>query len=185
MESADAPELDDTSRFAISLWVKPEIIPTATRTLVAKQTTSSSTRAYSLKITNTGRLILDINGATAGTVTSTNDSAGKLVAGQWAHVALVYDGTLGDTGTTPSTDHRSKLYINGVLNASMTESASSIPDLSSNFFLGVDHASSTNTFFNGWLDEVRVLSARYSSQSGTNYTSLGLSAARYGPPSSP
>ncbi|MCK5915357.1 MAG: LamG domain-containing protein, partial [Deltaproteobacteria bacterium] len=83
----------------------------------------------------------------------------------WTHFAVVFDGSL-------PVNERARIYINGVLDKVAAESSVSIPDRSSNLYIGNLYAGPSELkVYKGLLDEIRIMpKALTSSQIGALYT---------------
>src|SRR6185295_4675865 len=67
--------------------------------------------------------------------------------GQWYHVAVTFDGSLAST-------ERAKLWINGTLDITATETSATIPNYNSTVRIANTHPGAAN-WFNGRIDDVR------------------------------
>lgn len=136
----DSPSLDNTNAFTLSYWFNAKSFNGAG--IVAKRVSFNDNNAYGTFLTADGKLNIDIN--------SNNDrftSNASFERGAWYHVALVFDGTL-------TASQRAKLYINGTLDKTATETSTTIPHYNSPFYVGTISAITT-TLFDGLIDDVR------------------------------
>ncbi len=134
--------LDNTSQLTISMWVKPALLDGQPRGIISKRTGPSTEYSYSMFFHTNSKLYVDIADSTerfsSNTVFKDN---------RWYHIVLVYDGTLASA-------QRAKLFVDGVLDVTSTESSSSITDTSSNLVLGFLTAGSA--YFKGGIDDTRI-----------------------------
>ena len=136
---ADSPSLDNTSAFTLSWWFKANTFNNAG--LVAKRITPTSNNSYGAFLTVDGKLNVDIN-----TGNDRFTSATTFNLGAWYHIAVVFDGSLAQA-------QRAKLYVNGTLDTTTTETSTSIPDNASILHIGTLFPG--NPVFDGLIDEVR------------------------------
>lgn len=119
--------------------------------IISKRVNAGTNEAYIL-YTSAKKPILRING-NSGTQL---DSTATLADNTWYHIVGVFDGSLNNTGVAPSANHRMKIYINGTLTDSRTNTASaSVSATASDFAIG--HLVGNNA--SGWsgrIDEVAV-----------------------------
>jgi hypothetical protein len=144
LDVPDAPSLDGTGAFTLSCWFKADNF-VGNSALIAKRVSDSSQNAYCIACApgdNAGRLRIDLN--------TTNDrfySTTTFNAGEWYHLALVFDGTL-------ATNQRARLYVNGVLDITADEASTAIINSTAPLLIG--RASTTDpNYFDGLVDEVR------------------------------
>jgi hypothetical protein len=160
----DSPQLDNTSAFTLTYWFKADAYPGDSAGLVCKRNSISVDNAYTTYLKAADKHIyVDID-------TSNNRfaSTALIQTGLWYHVALVFDGTL------PSTQ-RAKLWINGALDTTATETSATIPDYASSMMIGNTHPGAVN-WFTGSIDDVRFY-RRALSQTEI----LSLSTINFGP----
>jgi hypothetical protein len=140
---ADADELDNTTAFTLAYWFNANAYPGDSAGLVCKRNSISDNNAYTTYLKAADRRIyIDIDGG--------NDrfsSATLINTGQWYHVALAFDGPL-------AAGDRAKLFINGLLDVTATETSAAIPNYNSAMRLGNTHPGAVN-WFNGRIDDVR------------------------------
>jgi len=155
----DGENLDNLSQMTITAWIKADSFSQtngfSSRGVVSKGPAGGGNVSYGLFFNNsTGdKLQVDIDGS--GDRFSSNAS---FAADTWYHIAVVFD------GTQPSSQ-RVKLYIDGVLDGTFSESSSSIPNTNDDFYIG-NLLTATNDLnvFDGAIDEV-------------NFSPLALSSA--------
>jgi hypothetical protein len=160
----DSSQLDNTSVFTLAYWFKADAYPGDSAGLVCKRDGISSNNAYTTYLKAADKHIyVDID-------TSNNRfaSTALIQTGLWYHVALVFDGSL------PSAQ-RSKLWINGALDITATETSAVIPDYASSMMIGNTHPGAVN-WFTGSIDDVRFY-RRALSQAEI----LSLSTMNFGP----
>ncbi|MCX6853632.1 MAG: family 16 glycosylhydrolase [Verrucomicrobia bacterium] len=140
----DHTSLDGTAAFTLSCWFKADTFDVSSA-LLAKRVSDTSQNAYAIHFgtgTNTGRLRIDINSNNNRFISDTVFSTGA-----WYHVALVFDGTL------PTTE-RAKLYVNGALDITATETSTTVINSTAPLLIG--RASETDpNYFDGEIDSVR------------------------------
>jgi hypothetical protein len=131
------------SQLSISLWANFASVPT-NRVLGLASKDNTNQRSFDLRyIQNTGVNFLV---STNGTATSSTPYYPKssINAGQWYHFVGVYDGS------------NVLIYVNGVPTGSPTALTGSLQNTTSEFFIGKRGFGTTNTGFDGKLDEVAV-----------------------------
>ena len=154
----DHASLDGSAAFTLSFWFKADNF-NANSALVAKRVSDTSQNAYAITCAsgdNAGLLRFDIN-------TNNNRffSTTRFGSGTWYHLALVFDGSVAST-------ERAKLYVNGLLDVTATETSSTLINSTAPLLIG--RASETDTsHFDGSVDEVRLHRRALSS---TEITSL-------------
>lgn len=132
---------DVQSALTLAAWIKPAAF-TDWAGIITKGVTTSP---YAMQIWHDGSLRFTANwGSPAG-----GDGGGswnsntKLVAGQWAHVAITYDGTT------------VRFYINGVLDSNQPAVAMHFGAVNESMTLGVDLPGSAE-YFQGTIRDARV-----------------------------
>ena len=138
--SGAASMFDNTGAFTLSYWFRTNSLAT-TQGLAAKRDAIATNNDYTTYLQTDGRINVDINTNNDRFTSNTIFTAGK-----WYHVALVFDGT-------QAAASRAKLYVNGILDKTASESSTSIPDDPSSLKLGI--ANTGNAYLNGKLDDVR------------------------------
>jgi hypothetical protein len=136
----DSSSLDNTAAFTLSYWFRAETLGNNTG-LVAKRVGPSDNNSYGFFLGLDGKLSVDVNSSNNRFTSSTTFNSGT-----WYHVALVFDGSLAEA-------QRSKLYVNGVLDTTATETSSSVPNHASSLYIGV--LAPGGNVFDGLIDEVR------------------------------
>jgi len=139
----DDNSLDFTTAGTIMAWVNPDTFSNNLGVIHKGEQTNDNDEAYFIDILNSKRITA--GGRTAvglAFITSTNDNAGKLIAGQWTHLAFTWDGT------------GMRLYINGVLNISSTTGVEFV-NSSGSLQIGSQYPSGNKYYFDGKIDEVR------------------------------
>lgn len=140
-DRAEAPNhasLNFTNALTVTAWVKPANLSTADRTIVSKWYTPDS---YALFVQN-GDYVFSVVLST-GTYVNVR-ATGRAVAGQWAHVAGVFNGST------------AAIYINGVQVGSPVSAAGSLQQSTRPVVIG-NHPSWNA--FPGLIDEVRLYRA--------------------------
>ncbi len=150
VEVPDSDVLDGGSQITIEAWVKPVL---GTRgTVVAKYTYNSSIpvndRVYELDIDTDGKVkfALSSNGTGSGVVWLASSNA--VINNAWNHIVATSNGT------------SMKIYINGVLDPNTKSAPSAIHSSPYNLQIGAwryDAIGAMDTYFNGLIDEVRIL----------------------------
>ncbi|WP_025743940.1 LamG-like jellyroll fold domain-containing protein [Aquimarina pacifica] len=122
--------------FTIEFWMKPEILGTDEHFILDNM---SSNSGYSLRISSTSELSFTFFTSSGiknlDTPSISND--------QWQHVAIVYNGS------------RYAIFINGILDNSLTLSEAIIDDSSNNLTLGTINGTG-GQYYQGAIDEFRV-----------------------------
>ncbi|MDD5569181.1 MAG: LamG domain-containing protein [Candidatus Pacebacteria bacterium] len=90
------------------------------------------------------------------------DSATQLQLNKWYHVVATYN----------SSDHRSRIYINGILDIEGLAKTGKIRTNNNNFY--ISHMLGGTLFFNGTIDEVRIYNAAIPLSSVKNIYFAGL-----------
>jgi beta-glucanase (GH16 family)/regulation of enolase protein 1 (concanavalin A-like superfamily) len=135
----DSASLDNTSAFTLSWWFKANTFNGSG--LVAKRISFDNNNSYGTFLTVDGKLNVDFNSNNNRFTSTTTFNPGA-----WYHVAMVFDGTLTEA-------QRAKLYVNGTLDKTSTETSTSIPNYASTLHIGTLLPGSP--VFDGLIDEVR------------------------------
>ncbi len=140
---ADNDTLDNTQYLTVSVWAYPTTLDGNPRCPVSKRVDPSTQYSYSLFFYTGNRLFVDISG---------NDNRFStnrvFTPNQWYHLAVVFD------GTQPSAS-RVKVYVDGALDKTATESSSTIPNTSSQLVIGLLSGNNSG-YFRGIIDDVRI-----------------------------
>ena len=140
------------SSFTIEALVRPNAIAAATGQEIVC-TDSSSTRAFQFRIISGTLQFQFINGSQAlsGTIPTTGGDA--FAAGNWYHVAMVYNGTTASLYWTPlsPTNGAAHLLNSGSLTLGTTQGATTGP-----LCIGNENRSTAGEQFQGCIDEVRI-----------------------------
>jgi hypothetical protein len=139
---SDAPSIHPTTALTMAAWIFPTGLGVGAQGIIAKRTSYNVDSAYSMYIDTDRKLWVDID--------SFNDrfsSSTVLANGSWYHVAVVFDGGL-------SAEQRVRVYVNGVLDITSSESSSTIPAYTSALSVGLLPGGGDG--FVGTIDEVSV-----------------------------
>jgi MSHA biogenesis protein MshQ len=147
----DGENLDNLTQLTLSAWIKADSFSQANgsgaRGILSKGPDVGDNVTYGLFFSDTGgnQLQVDIDGANDRFSSNTS-----FTLGDWYHIALVFDGN-----QAPS--QRVKLYVNGVLDGTFSESSAAIPDSAGDFYIGnLYSAVNAKKVFAGAIDEVNV-----------------------------
>lgn len=135
VEAPNHATLNFTNALTVAAWVKPANLSTADRTIVSKWYTPDS---YALFVQN-GDYVFSLLLSTGAYVNVR--AAGRALAGQWTHVAGVFNGST------------AAIYINGVQVGSAVSAAGSLQQSTRPVVIG-NHPSWNA--FPGLIDEVRL-----------------------------
>jgi len=136
----DNASLDNTAAFTLSYWFRAETLGNNTG-LVAKRVGLNDNNSYGFFLGLDGKLSVDVNSSNNRFTSNTTFNSGT-----WYHIALVFDGSLAEA-------QRSKLFVNGVLDATAAETSTSVPNYASSLHIGV--LAPGGNVFDGLIDEVR------------------------------
>lgn len=132
--------LDNTAAFTLSFWFRAETLGNNTG-LVAKRVGPSDNNSYGIFLGLDGKLSVDVNSSNNRFTSSTTFNRGA-----WYHIALVFDGSLAEA-------QRAKLYVNGALDTTATETSATVPNYASSLYIGV--LAPGGNVFDGRIDEIR------------------------------
>lgn len=119
-------------------WIAPRSTTGANRAIVAKDFTTS----FYLGLSPEGRVRFYPRGGVGQYI----ESNAVVSGGRWTHVAATY------------TDGIAMLYLNGRLDRVMNTITGPVGENAVDVFIGADRSGSTpNFFFDGWLDEVKII----------------------------
>ena len=135
--------LNNTQQMSWSFWINPAENNGDVRGILGKREGTSSGRDWSFFLWNSNELTVDIG--------SNRHGISSIPAGTWKHVTVVFDGTLAE-------GERLKVYYDGLLEATKSESASSIPGNTAPVKLGLLEGNSGN--FRGLMSEVLIYHGR-------------------------
>ena len=127
------------SEFSISAWIKRDASDSGDASIVSKRA-SGFADGYDLRIRNNNRIQMIWKNGSNQSITS--DTA--IPDDEWHHIAVTYNGAA------------VSIYIDGVLDKTRNRTAPTPTDES--FIIGAGGKTSTNSFFQGNIDEVRVWS---------------------------
>ncbi len=137
----DSPALR-LNEFSIALWVIPVGTKSDYQTLLAKEDSSGANRNYGLYIApSTMQVRYSVWAGDCATKLAA-DSSGQMAVNTWNFIVFTYDGTT------------EKLYLNGVLDSSATNSARGLCQSAAPVKIGME----TSKFlpFSGTLDDVQI-----------------------------
>ena len=141
LEVPDHNLLDATSALTLSFWFRASTLGNNTG-LVSKRVGFDNNNSYSTYLGLDGKLHVDVVSNNNRFTSNTTFNSGK-----WYHIALVFNGSLAEA-------ERVRLYVNGALDRTATESSTSIPNFTAPLRVGTLH--SGGTVFDGLIDEVRI-----------------------------
>lgn len=139
------------SQLSISLWANFASVPT-TRVFGLASKDDTNQRSFDFRyIQNTGvNFLVSTDGVNSGQTAYYPKAS--ISAGQWYHFVGVYDGS------------NVLLYVNGALFDGTSTLTGSLQNTTSEFFIGKRGFSTTNTGFDGKLDEVAVFNTALTAQ---------------------
>lgn len=185
IEIPDNNLLDGTNKLTIMGWINPSTytpINTNALGILSKRNSSLSEYAYGIFMgyaysgCSTDKLSIDIDGSNNRFCTNSS-----IPLNQWTHFTVTYDGTL-------ASNQRVKVYLNGILDKTATESSTSIPNSIAPLRIGslYESASYPKTF-KGSIDEIKIYNTALNSSlinsiytyesSGTNYDGTSRTAS--------
>jgi len=149
---ADPDELENTDKFSLAFWVKPENLDGSARFVVSKRNGYTSSNAFSAFFGSGNRLFVEIDNNNRNNA-NRYTSATQFSNDTWYHVAAVYDGTLPES-------QRLNVYIDGDLdgNSPKAITSASIPNQPSDFYLGIANSGYATTF-GGDIDDLLIYRA--------------------------
>src|SRR5205085_887965 len=142
---SSAPALDISGTLTLEAWVKLNTVGAAQAVVERYGATNSGSGGYALRITNTGKVHFFIGyDSTSASQSDTLDGATTITAGQWHHVAGVYDGA------------QLRVYLDGAVDG--TKSTTAVPGTgTANLIIGAaGNDAATGAYFAGSIDEARV-----------------------------
>ncbi len=143
---ADANSLDISSAISLAAWIRPRVQDTQ---YLIKKANNSTSDGYELSLSSSGVVFARFNQATSGNTYRVNSLSSYPTDGaSWMHIAVTYDGA----------DIR--LYINGVLESTLSTPGLSIGANNLDLLLGMQEDGSG--IYNGDLDEVVVMDSALS-----------------------
>ena len=128
------------SQASIMAWIKLDINFTNEGVIVGQD-------KFHIKINNQKRVAVTVNGTTL----TLNGTVNNLPVNKWIHIAAVFDG--------PNNSQTVRLYVNGELKDSRSETSSIQSSANTLFRIGRNPLSNGTNYFNGEIDEVRVFNA--------------------------
>jgi hypothetical protein len=141
VDIADNDSLDGSAQMSFSFWVNPATLDGTARGVISKRVIGDDNEAYAFFFYTSNAMYFDIEGTGQRFSTSTLFNTNT-----WWHVGVVYDGSL-------TAAQRVKVYVNGVLDVTATESSTSIGNRTSTLRLGHLHSSG---YLNGRLDDFAI-----------------------------
>ncbi len=138
----DNSSFDNTSTLSFGGWFYLDSL-VSFNTIICKRVGSSDNHSFCVFADSSGKLNIDIDGF-GDRFTSTATLSPK----KWYQFMVVYDGNLVST-------ERAKLYINGTLDRSATETSSSVPNYTSTLRFGELQGNSAG-YMGGKIDDIRI-----------------------------
>jgi hypothetical protein len=152
-------DADLGNTFTIEAWINLEgaSIAGSGAHFVAKWGTTTAFQSYRLTEDGTGGLLFQYRIAGVG---APSTSGGTLPTTGWVHIVAVHDGTQFQTA------------INGTWVGSATSATGVVQDTNAPLRIGGDSAGppTAGTYYDGWIDEVRISNAAFFTPIGTNFT---------------
>lgn len=145
IDIASSASLGVTTKLTYAAWIKPtgNLDGALSPGIIAKRDGFDTNVAFTMFLYANDNLYVDVPG------TVRNHSTTMFTLGSWAHVATVYDGT----AAAPT---RIRIYVNGKLDQSFTDSVGSIPITSAHLLIG--NLVNGGDRFKGLIDEVAIWS---------------------------
>ena len=135
---ANAASLNISSAITLAVWIRPEKL--AAQKIIAKYSTGVD--GYSLIMLSTGKVTFQFNQFTSTTTKLNSNTLYPTDGVTWMHVAATYDGAI------------IKIYINGVLDKSVTLPATPINTNTLPVLIGQE--SGGTGIFKGTMDDARI-----------------------------
>lgn len=131
-----------TSQITLEAWIYPKSYLN-NPTIISKNSNTS----YRLNLNTTGKVEFypkdNLSFITSKAIIFQN---------RWTHISATYNGSI------------TSIYINGTLDTSFNSISGAIGTNSDSLFIGCDYTGTTNKYFTGYIDEVRI--ANYAKTSG-------------------
>lgn len=137
----DADQFDNTSRLSISFWTYPTTADGVARGYICKRVDSTTGQAYCIFNWTGNKVYVDFDASNDRFSSNT-----ALAMNTWYHIVVTYDGTQAFAS-------RAKIYINGVLDQTSSETSTSIPNYASDIAIGKMPAQNAST---ARIDEVAI-----------------------------
>ena len=138
---ADKDYFENHAKYSIAVWVKPTNLNGNAQGIVSKRIDFNDNHTFSLFFYGSNQLYVDIDGA--------NDRFASLTEfenNKWYHIIVTFDGT-----EPPA--NRVRVYVNGALDRTASETSTIIPNYSAPLRIGsIDGSNLYN--FQGQIDEV-------------------------------
>jgi len=159
---SDSDSLDITNQLTIDLWVKPQTTQSTTYPILVEK--SPVNTIYELILDNGGyhafgKYVFYFDGGTGRVISTTNWNTG-----QWAHIAVTYDGSY------------VKMYVNGVLESSTPYTS---PILTSTDPLLLGDSSGHANSYAGLIDEVAIYNRALTAEEIQQQYQNGLNGKGY------
>lgn len=151
----DDPSLSPAGAITISAWIYPHSISTVNWQMVVGRWADSD-NSYYLGIANDERLHLSLYTPEWDTATGNT----TIVPYNWYHIVGTYDGA------------NMVLYLNGANNGGKAQSGN-INDSENNLTIGASTKSTSETYFDGIIDEVRIYNRALTAQEIQRLYNLG------------
>ncbi|MFP4157073.1 MAG: MBG domain-containing protein [Opitutales bacterium] len=139
----NSADLNNSQQMSWSFWLNPADDNGDVRGILGKREGTSSGQDWAFFLWDSNELTVDIG--------SNRHGISSIPAGTWKHVTVVFDGTLAES-------ERLKVYYDGQLETTKSESASSIPSNSPSVTLGLLEGNDGN--FQGLMSEVLIYHGR-------------------------
>lgn len=145
-ETTNITELNGINKLTISVWIRPGVVNISQE--VCAKWDFSTQGQFAVELLSDEIRIYVANAINSNGAQRETTDAANLVADTWYYLAVVYDGTLGNTD-------RIKIYVDAVLEASTTNTTipTSMTSASSTFKIARFGGSLTR-YFNGHIDEL-------------------------------
>ncbi|MCC5850087.1 MAG: S8 family serine peptidase [Verrucomicrobia bacterium] len=140
----DSSALHGESQMSWVMWLKPSANNNNVRGIMSKRLNTSDQRSWAMFLHTGNSFNIDIG-------SNRHTTSGSVPAGEWTHVAAVFDGTL------PQSE-RVKIYFNGELVYTGSESNATVPQGTTGATFGILAGNSDN--FRGEIDEVAIYQGR-------------------------
>ncbi|MBR9979149.1 MAG: hypothetical protein KFH87_13780, partial [Bacteroidetes bacterium] len=147
-------DLNDAATLTLEAWINPETLQNWTN-IVMKGVSNEQRIGIQLNPPDGGRSdVFCLVGNGSNTYGRTQNR--PVNTNSWIHVAMVYD------GSAPTQEQRLRLYLNG--EAQTLDFNGNIPERTTSNDAPFTIATDGGSFFNGWMDEVRIWRAALSGE---------------------